>query len=109
MEALKLNGELFAWTSVCPSAENLSSSMKLLRKMYTVFIGLFNITALIASIIFIIKLETYDLEIILYSIYQIVTIVLGTYMLITALVLRQRLQDLFSSFHQMHEESELPS
>lgn len=109
MEALKLVQELFAWTLVCPSAENLTWSSKLLRKMYTILVAISNITALIASIYFLNKLETADLESILYACYQIVSIVAGTYMLITALLLHQEIQDLFLSFHQMHDECELPS
>lgn len=77
--------------------------------MYPVLVAISNITALIASIIFVDKLETADLEAILYATYQIVSIVAGTYMLITALLLRQEIQDLFLSFHQMHEECELPN
>lgn len=109
MKALKLNRELFAWTSVCPSAENLSPAMKFLRKIYPIFIAFGNITVLIASIVFVNKLETVDLEAILYAVFQIVTVVLGTYMLITALLLRQKIQDLFLCFHHMHEQSELPN
>lgn len=109
MEALKIIQELFAWTSVFPSVEKLSASMKLLRTMYTIFIVPLNITAIIASIVFVIKLETADLETILYGFYQIVTFVAGTYMLLTAILLRQKIQDLFLSFHQMHEESKLPN
>lgn len=108
MEALKLIQELFSWTSVCPSPEKLSSSMKLLREIYTVFIALFNTVALFASIAFLNKLETTDLEAILYVNYQMVSIFAVIYMLITAILLRQKIQDLFSSFIQMHEQSELP-
>lgn len=105
MRPLQTNKRVLTLLCLYPSDESVSKWKQLTLAVFTFLIIAANMCGLIASSFYFVKFVSTDLETSLHALLQMAALSAATYMLVIGLVLRQKINDIFSRLKNIYDAS----
>lgn len=105
MKPLAINRQVFEWLRVCSISTEWSTFRKLASIVLNLIVFLMNLSAVIASAIFILKFVTINLEECLFSLHHGIASLNALFALSIALLFRHKINDLFGRLDAIYDAS----
>ena len=105
MNPMATNRRVLTWFCAYPAPESTNKWTNLAHVAFTIAICVIFISGMLASTMFVIEYVRIDVEIALNAIFPVVALFGLVYMIITTIVLRYRIRDIFESLKKIYNAS----
>lgn len=107
MTPLETNRLILTWLCVYPADENATELHKILRLLFGIGVFVANLLVFIASIVFLVKFASIDIEEALFSVIQLAGTSNIIYVSVIIFVVRHKFVGLFKSLDKIYEQRKI--
>lgn len=107
MTPLETNRLILTWLCVYPADKNVTEQYKTLRLLFGIGVFVANLLVFIASIVFLVKFASIDIEEALFTLIQLAGTLNILYVSVIIFVVRHKVVGLFKSLDKIYEQRKI--